>query len=306
MVTTNLFSHPVFKDGGLTSNDRGVRRYALRKVLRNVDLTASLGAKTFVMWGGREGTEYDGAKDLHSAHERYAEGLDLTAAYIKDQGYDIKIALEPKPNEPRGDIFLPTIGHALALIAQLEHGDIVGLNPETGHEQMAGLNYTHGLAQALWAGKLFHIDLNGQRSIKFDQDLVFGHGDLLSAFFTVDLIENGFPNGGPRYEGPRHFDYKPSRTENEVGVWDSAKANMETYSMLARKSAEYRADPEVQAAFKHSGVFELGESTLGAGESVADLLADRSAYEEFDVEAAAERDFGFVRLNQLALKHLIG
>jgi len=306
MVTTNLFSHPVFKDGGLTSNDRGVRRYALRKVLRNVDLTASLGAKTFVMWGGREGTEYDGAKDLHSAHERYAEGLDLTAAYIKDQGYDIKIALEPKPNEPRGDIFLPTIGHALALIAQLEHGDIVGLNPETGHEQMAGLNYTHGLAQALWAGKLFHIDLNGQRSIKFDQDLVFGHGDLLSAFFTVDLIESGFPNGGPRYEGPRHFDYKPSRTENEVGVWDSAKANMETYSMLARKSAEYRADPEVQAAFKHSGVFELGESTLGAGESVADLLADRSAYEEFDVEAAAERDFGFVRLNQLALKHLIG
>lgn len=135
---------------------------------------------------------------------------------------------------------------------------------------------------------------------------MFGHGDLLSAFFTVDLIENGFPNGGPRYEGPRHFDYKPSRTEVEVGVWDSAKANMETYSMLARKSAEYRADPEVQAAFKHAGVFELGESTLGADETVADLLADRAAYEEFDVEAAAERDFGFVRLNQLALKHLIG
>ncbi|WP_265520457.1 xylose isomerase [Oerskovia flava] len=306
MVTTNLFSHPVFKDGGLTSNDRGVRRYALRKVLRNVDLTAELGAKTFVMWGGREGTEYDGAKDLHSAHERYAEGLDLTAAYIKERGYDLKIALEPKPNEPRGDIFLPTIGHALALIAKLEHGDIVGLNPETGHEQMAGLNYTHGIAQALWAGKLFHIDLNGQRSIKFDQDLVFGHGDLLSAFFTVDLLENGFPNGGPRYTGPRHFDYKPSRTESEVGVWDSAKANMETYSLLAAKAAAYRADPEVQDAFRHSGVFELGETTLGAGESVADLLADRSTYEDFDVDAAAGRDFGFVRLNQLALKHLIG
>jgi len=306
MVTTNLFSHPVFKDGGLTSNDRGVRRYALRKVLRNVDLTAELGAKTFVMWGGREGTEYDGAKDLHSAHERYAEGLDLTAAYIKEKGYDLKIALEPKPNEPRGDIFLPTIGHALGLIAKLDNGDIVGLNPETGHEQMAGLNYTHGLAQALWAGKLFHIDLNGQRSIKFDQDLVFGHGDLLSAFFTVDLLENGFPNGGPTYTGPRHFDYKPSRTENEVGVWDSARANMETYRLLARKAAAYRADSRVQEAFAHSGVFELGQSTLGEGESVADLLADRSAYEDFDVDAAANRDFGFVRLNQLALEHLIG
>ena len=202
MVTTNLFTHPVFKDGGFTSNDRSVRRFALRKVLRNVDLTAELGAQTFVMWGGREGSEYDGSKDLNAAFDRYREGVDTVAGYIKDKGYDIKIALEPKPNEPRGDILLPTVGHALGFIAQLEHGDIVGLNPETGHEQMAGLNYTHGIAQALWADKLFHIDLNGQRSIKYDQDLVFGHGDLLSAFFTVDLLENGFPNGGPRYDGP--------------------------------------------------------------------------------------------------------
>src|SRR5690606_12943889 len=281
MVTTNLFSHPVFKDGGLTSNDRGVRRYALRKVLRNVDLTAELGAKTFVMWGGREGTEYDGAKDLHSAHERYAEGIDLTAAYIKEKGYDLKIALEPKPNEPRGDIFLPTIGHALGLIAKLDNGDIVGLNPETGHEQMAGLNYTHGLAQALWAGKLFHIDLNGQRSIKFDQDLVFGHGDLLSAFFTVDLLENGFPGGGPRYEGPRHFDYKPSRTEHMQGVWDSAEANMAMYLMLAEKAKAYRADPRVQAAFEESGVLELSQPTLAEGESLEGFLADRSTFEDF-------------------------
>ncbi|SDD44343.1 xylose isomerase [Sanguibacter gelidistatuariae] len=308
MVTTNLFSHPVFKDGGVTSNDRSVRRFALRKVLRNVDLTAELGAKTFVMWGGREGTEYDGAKDLHAALERYREGVDLVAGYIKEQGYDIKIALEPKPNEPRGDIFLPTIGHALGFIAELEHGDIVGLNPETGHEQMAGLNYTHGLAQALWAGKLFHIDLNGQRSIKFDQDLVFGHGDLLSAFFTVDLVENGFPGtpDGPRYTGPRHFDYKPSRTETTVGVWDSARANIESYEMLARKSAAYRADPEVQEAFKNAGIFELATPTLAAGETVADLLADTSSFEDFDADAAAQRDFGFVRLNQLALRHLIG
>jgi xylose isomerase len=308
MVTTNLFGHPVFKDGGFTSNDRSVRRFALRKVLRNIDLTAELGAKTFVMWGGREGSEYDGAKDLHAALDRYREGIDLVAGYIKEKGYDMRIALEPKPNEPRGDIFLPTIGHALGFIAQLEHGDIVGLNPETGHEQMAGLNYTHGLAQALWSDKLFHIDLNGQRSIKFDQDLVFGHGDLLSAFFTVDLVENGFPGSpdAPRYTGPRHFDYKPSRTEVEAGVWDSASANMEMYEMLAKKSGEYRADPEVQEAFKTAGIFELATPTLNPGETVEELLADRSAFEDFDPDAAAERDFGFVRLNQLALRHLIG
>ncbi|WP_454293705.1 xylose isomerase [Salana multivorans] len=306
MITTNTFSHPVFKDGGFTANDRSVRRFGLRKVLRNVDLAAELGATTFVMWGGREGTEYDGSKDLHTALERYAEGVDTVAQYIKDSGYDMVIALEPKPNEPRGDIFLPTIGHALGFIAQLTNGDIVGLNPETGHEQMAGLNYTHGLAQALWAGKLFHIDLNGQRSIKFDQDLVFGHGDLLSAFFTVDLLENGFPNGGPRYTGWKHFDYKPSRTEGFDGVWASARANMETYLLLAEKAKAYRADPRVQAAFEASGVFEAAQPTLAAGESVADLLADRSAFEDFDADAAGAREPGYVALNQLALEHLIG
>ncbi|WP_052366802.1 xylose isomerase [Paraoerskovia marina] len=306
MVTTNTFSHPVFKDGAFTSNNRGVRRFGLRKVLRNVDLAADMGASTFVMWGGREGTEYDNSKDLNAAHARYAEGIDTVAAYIKDRGYDLKIALEPKPNEPRGDIFLPTIGHAIALIDSLDNGDIVGVNPETGHEQMAGLNYTHGLALALHLGKLFHIDLNGQHGPRYDQDLVFGHGDLLSAFFTVDMLENGFPNGGPRYEGPRHFDYKPSRTEYLDGVWESAKANMETYSMLAAKSAEYRADAEVQEAFKHAGIIELGEPTLGADENFDTFLADRSAYEDFDVEGAATRDYGLVRLHQLALKHLIG
>ena len=306
MVTTNTFAHPVFKDGAFTANDRSVRRFGLRKVLRNVDLAAELGATTFVMWGGREGSEYDGVKDVNAALDRYREGIDTVAAYIKEKGYDLKIALEPKPNEPRGDILLPTVGHALGFIAELENGDIVGLNPETGHEQMAGLNYTHGLAQALWAGKLFHIDLNGQRSIKYDQDLVFGHGDLLSAFFTVDLLENGFPGGGPRYDGPRHFDYKPSRTEGYEGVWDSARANMETYLLLAAKAKAYREDPEVQQAFVDSGVLELSEPTLAAGESVADLLADRSAFEDFDADAASERNYGFVRLNQLALRHLIG
>jgi len=283
-----------------------VRRFGLRKLLRNVDRAAEFGAETFVMWGGREGAEYDGSKDLFAAHERYAEGVDTIASYIKDKGYDLRIALEPKPNEPRGDIFLPTIGHALGFIAKLEHGDIVGLNPETGHEQMAGLNFTHGIAQALWAGKLFHIDLNGQRSIKYDQDLVFGHGELASAFFTIDLLVNGFPGGGPKYDGWMHFDYKPSRTDYVQGIWDSAKANVEMVTMLADKSKAFRADPEVQAALKASGVYELGESTLAAGESLSDFLADTSTYENFDVDKAAEREYGFVNLNQLAMKHLIG
>ncbi|ABW14032.1 xylose isomerase [Parafrankia sp. EAN1pec] len=305
MVTTNTFTHPVFKDGGLTSNDRGVRRFGLRKVLRAVDLAAQLGATTFVMWGGREGSEYDGSKDVFAALERYREGLDTVAGYIKSQGYDLRIALEPKPNEPRGDILLPTVGHALALIAELENGDIVGVNPETGHEQMANLNYTHALGQALWSGKLFHIDLNGQRGLKYDQDLVFGHGDLVSAFFTVDLLENGFPGypDGPRYTGPRHFDYKPSRTEGMAGVWESARACMSTYLLLAEKVAAFRADPLVQEAMAYAGVFELAKPTLAPGETAADLLASDDG---FDPAKAAERDFGFVRLQQLAIEHLVG
>jgi xylose isomerase len=306
MLTTDTFSHPIFKDGAFTSNDRRVRRYGLRKVVRNVDLAAELGADTFVMWGGREGAEYDSAKDLNAAFDRYAEGIDTVAAYIKEQGYGLRIAIEPKPNEPRGDILLPTVGHALAFISRLEHADIVGVNPEVGHEQMAGLNYTTGIAQALWQGKLFHIDLNGQRSIKYDQDLVFGHGDLFSAFATVDLLENGFPSGGPRYEGPRHFDYKPSRTEDRQGVWDSAAANMAAYLVLKERALAFRADPEVREALEASGVLELSQPTLAPGETLTDLLADTSAYEDLDVDAVAERGFGFVRLNQLALEHALG
>jgi len=306
MVTTNTFSHPMFKDGAFTSNDRGVRRYALRKILRNVDLAASVGASTFVMWGGREGQEYDGAKDVNAALDRYREGIDTVAGYIKEKGYGLRIALEPKPNEPRGDILLPTVGHALGFIAEMDNGDIVGLNPETGHEQMAGLNYTTGLAQALWCEKLFHIDLNGQHGPRYDQDLVFGHGDLISSFFTVDLVENGFPGGGPKYDGPRHFDYKPSRTEGLPGVWASAKANMDLYITLKEKAAAYRADPRVQEAMEYSGVLSLSEPTLGADETLADFLADRSVFEDFDVDAAAARDYGFVALNQLAVEHLLG
>ncbi|MFG1660425.1 xylose isomerase [Micromonospora chersina] len=306
MVTTNLFNHPVFKDGGFTSNDRDIRRYALRKVLRNVDLAAELGARTFVMWGGREGAEYDVAKDVRAALDRYREAVDLLCQYVVDRGYDLRFALEPKPNEPRGDILLPTVGHALAFISTLARPELVGLNPEVGHEQMAGLNFAHGIAQALWQGKLFHIDLNGQRGIKYDQDLVFGHGDLLNAFALVDLLENGGPNGGPAYDGPRHFDYKPSRTEDMTGVWASAAANMRTYLLLKERAAAFRADPEVAEALAASKVAELATPTLNPGEGYADLLADRSAFEEFDPDAAGAKGFGFVRLNQLAVEHLLG
>jgi xylose isomerase len=306
MATTNLFTHPVFKEGAFTANDRDVRRFALRKVMRNLDLAAELGAHTYVLWGGREGAEVDSAKDLKAALDRYREGIDTLAQYSIDRGYGLRFALEPKPNEPRGDIFLPTIGHALGFISTLEHADLVGLNPEVGHEQMANLNYTHGIAQALWQGKLFHIDLNGQHGIKYDQDLVFGHGDLLSAFATVDLLENGFPSGGPRYEGPRHFDYKPLRTEDVSGVWESAAANMRTYLLLKERAAAFRADPEVQEALAAARVPELAQPTLGEGETYEQLLADRSAYEDFDAGTAGARPGGQVRLSQLALEHLLG
>ena len=300
MATTNLFTHPVFRDGAFTSNDRAVRRFALRKVLRNIDLAAELGARTYVMWGGREGSESDAAKDVRAALDRYREAVDMLAQYVVDQGYPIRFALEPKPNEPRGDILLPTVGHALAFISTLEHHEMVGVNPEVGHEQMAGLNFVHAISQALWQHKLFHIDLNGQRGPKFDQDLVFGHGDLLNAFFLVDLLENG------GYDGPRHFDYKPARTEDITGVWASAAANMRTYLLLRERAAAFRADPRVVEALHTAKLDELAQPTLNPGETATDLLADRSAYEEYDPDKAAERGYGFVALNQLALEHLMG
>ena len=307
MITTNLFSAPVFKDGGFTSNDRAVRRFALRKVLRNIDLAAELGVRTFVMWGGREGAEYDTSKDVRQALERYREAVNLLGDHVVDKGYDIRFAIEPKPNEPRGDILLPTVGHALAFIDTLERPELVGVNPEVGHETMAGLNFTAGIQQALYHGKLFHIDLNGQRSIKYDQDLVFGHGDLHTAFSLVDLLEHGGLAGGPGYDGPRHFDYKPSRTEDETGVWDSAAANMRMYLLLKERAQSFRADPEVQEALAAAKVAELAAPTLNDGETVDDLLADRSACEDFDADAYFDgHGFGFVRLQQLAIEHLLG
>ncbi|CAN5377935.1 xylose isomerase [soil metagenome] len=306
MVTTNLFTHPVFKDGGFTSNNREIRRYALRKVLRNIELAADLGAQTFVLWGGREGSEYDSAKDVQAALERYREGMNLLTTFVTERGYDIKFAIEPKPNEPRGDILLPTLGHAIAFTNSLDRPDLVGVNPEVGHEQMAGINFASGIAQAIWHGKLFHIDLNGQRGIKFDQDLIFGHGDLMNAFSLVDLLENGGPGGGPSYNGPRHFDYKPSRTEDYDGVWHSAAANMRMYLILKEKAAAFRADPEVAEALAYAKVAELSQPTLNAGETYTDLMGDTSAFEDFDPDAVGEKGYGFVRLNQLAIEHLTG
>ncbi|MEY9845482.1 xylose isomerase [Streptacidiphilus sp. BW17] len=298
MATTNLFTHPVFKDGAFTANDRDVRRYALRKTIRNIDLAVELGAEVYVAWGGREGAESGAAKDVRVALDRLKEAFDLLGEYVESQGYDLRFAIEPKPNEPRGDILLPTVGHALAFINELERPERVGLNPEVGHEQMAGLNFPHGIAQALWHGKLFHIDLNGQSGIKFDQDLRFGAGDLRQAFWLVDLLESA------GYQGPRHFDFKPSRTEDFAGVWASAAACMRTYLLLAERARAFRADPEVVAALAESRLPELALPT--AGDGLSGLLADRLAFEDFDVESAARRGMAFEALDQLALEHLLG
>lgn len=300
MATTNTFSHPVFKDGAFTSTDRDIRRFALRKIMRNLDLAAELGASTYVFWGGREGAETDAAKDMRVALARYAEGIDLLCQYAIDQGYDIRFAIEPKPNEPRGDILLPTIGHALAFISTLEHEHMVGINPEVGHEQMAGMNMVAGVAQALWMGKLFHIDLNGQHGPKYDQDLIFGHGDVKSAFFLVDLLEEA------GYDGPRHFDYKPYRTDGPADVWESAAANMRTYLILKERARAFRADPRVQEAWVAAGVPELAQPTLAPGESWRELVLDRTSYEEFDVDVAGQRFKHYTRLDQLAVEHLLG
>lgn len=295
MATTNLFSHPVFKDGAFTSNDRDIRRFAIRKVMRNIELAVELGAKIYVCWGGREGAESESSKDAYVALDRYREAFNTLGQFVLDNGYDIKFAMEPKPNEPRGDIFLPTIGHALAFIYTLEHPELVGLNPEVGHEQMANLNFVHGIAQALNQNKLFHIDLNGQRGPKYDQDFVFGHGDLKSAFFLVDLLERY------SYQGPRHFDYKPVRTDGDSGVWASATANMRMYLILKERAANFRSDPRVIAAMKDSHIPDLEVATLASNETWRDLAND-----SFDPENAGARSYNYEALDQLAMEHLMG
>ena len=294
-ATTNLFSHPIFKEGGFTANDRDVRRFALAKVMRNLDLAAELGARVYVCWGGRDGAESGAAKDIRAALDRLKEAFDILCSYVVDQGYELRFAIEPKPNEPRGDILLPTAGHALAFINELDHPELVGLNPEVGHEEMSGLNYAHAITQALWHGKLFHIDLNGQHGPRYDQDLRFGAGNARGAFWVVDALQAG------GYDGPVHFDYKPPRTENDDGVWASAAACMRNYLILREKVTAFRADAEVSAALAAARVPDLSLPTLGDGESWRDVRGFTP-----DIAALAERGMAFERLDQLALEHLYG
>src|SRR5882757_2897956 len=244
MATTNLFYDPVFKEGAFTSNDARVRGYALQKTMRSMDLGVELGAKTYVFWGGREGLETNACKRPEDALKRFREALNFLCEYSIANKYDYKFALEAKPNEPRGDIFLPTSGHMLAFVYTLDHPEMVGLNPETAHEQMPGLDFSHGVGQALEAGKLFHIDLNGQKPGRYDQDLRFGSEDQKGAFFLVKLLED------TKWAGMRHFDSHAYRTEDEAGVCDFAAASMRSYLILKDKVARYNADPEIQDIVK--------------------------------------------------------
>jgi xylose isomerase len=297
MATSNLFFHPAFKDGAFTANDRGVRRFAMQKTLGAIELGMELGAPIFVFWGGREGVEADAAKPARDALERYREAIDFLCEYVLDRGYDMRFAIEPKPNEPRGDIFLPTVGHALAFIERLQHAEMVGVNPEVAHETMAGLSFQHAVSQALWTGKLFHIDLNAQRIGRYDQDFRFGAVGLKDAFFVVKLLENA------GYEGPRHFDARPLRVENEDGIWDFAAGCMRTYLALAEKARRFDADPEIQAALAETKVPELAQPTVGgySREAVDALLA-----EQHDLAALATRACRNERLDQLVIDLLLG
>ena len=297
MATTNLFGHPVFKDGAFTSNDRAVRRYAIAKTMRAIDLGAELGAPTYVFWGGREGVEAMASKRPADALDRYREAIDFLCDYVLDRKYPMRFAIEPKPNEPRGDAFLPTVGHALAFIGALEHPEMVGLNPETAHETMSGLSFYHAVAQALWHGKLFHIDLNGQKIGRYDQDLRFGSEGLKDAFFLVKLLEES------GYDGPRHFDAHAYRNEDADGVWDFAAGCMRTYLILREKAKAFAADKEIQAALAESSVLELAEPTVGTYSPKA-AAALRAA--PGDPNALAARGYRNERLDQLVMELLMG
>jgi xylose isomerase len=297
MATTNLFWHPLFKDGAFTSNDRNVRRYAIAKTIRNIDVAAELGAPTYVFWGGREGVESAASKEPRDALDRYAEALNFFCGYVKDKGYNLRFAIEPKPNEPRADTFLPTIGHAMAFIQTLEYPEMVGLNPEVAHETMAGLSFYQGVAQALWQDKLFHIDLNDQKIGRFDQDLRFGSEGIKDDFMLVRLLEQS------GYSGPKHFDARPYRNEWGDGIWDFARGCMRTYLALAQKAREFDQDPRVKEAMEIASVFELAESSVGpySTETVQRLLD-----ESFDPDALAARTYGNEALDQLVIDRILG
>jgi xylose isomerase len=297
MATTNLFSQPVFKDGAFTANDPRIRRHALRKTLDAIDLGAELGAQVAVMWGGREGVECDAAKDIPAALDCYAEGVNACCAYITERGYEMEIALEPKPNEPRGNLLLPTVGHALAFIHELEYPDMVGLNPEFAHETMSGLSFHHAVAQVLWADKLFHIDLNGQVPGKYDQDFRFGSEGVKDAFYLVKLLEEA------EWDGMRHFDAHAYRTEDADGVWEFARGCMRTYLILREKAERFAEDPDIQEALATAKVNELNLPTLP--EDTEDRF-ERLRRETADVDALAAVGWGHERLDQLVTELLLG
>jgi xylose isomerase len=297
MVTANLFSDPAFKDGALTSPDPWVRAYALKKSLETIDLGAELGAQIYVVWPGREGAEVDATGKAARVWAWFREALDFMADYAQDQGYSFRFALEPKPNEPRGDIYLPTVGSMLALIGSLKHPHLFGLNPEFAHETMAGLNFVHAVAQALEAGKLFHIDLNDQRMNRFDQDLRFGAENLKAAFFLVDLLE------ASGYDGPRHFDAHALRTEDEAGVWAFARGCMRTYLILKEKAQAFRADPEVRAMLE--AYYQADPQPLALLGSYSREKAQGLKQLQLP-EARRSRGYALEQLDQLVVEHLLG
>lgn len=299
MATTNLFFHPIFKDGAFTSVDPQVRAFALQKTMNAIDLGAELGATTYVFWGGREGVDAEASKDPTEAIKRMREAINFLCEYVKDQGYNLKFALEPKPNEPRSDTYLPTVGHMLAFIYTLDHPEMVGVNPEVAHEVMANLNFMESVAQALEAGKLFHIDLNDQKSPRYDQDLRFGSESIKNNFFLVKLLEE------KGYSGPRHFDAHAYRTEDEQGVWDFALGCMRTYNMFKEKAKRFAADPEIQG---------LLAEINGGDQSFGGLLGGKYSHEkaqqlkshQFDVDKIAERGYRYEKLDQLTIEIILG
>jgi len=298
MATTNLFFDPIFKDGAFTSNEPRVRAYALQKTMRAIDLGVELGAETYVFWGGREGAEVEAAKDPVTALGWMRECMNFLIGYVKDQGYSLRFALEAKPNEPRGDLYLATTGHMLAFLQTLDDPDMCGVNPEVAHETMAGLNFAHGVAQALDAGKLFHIDLNGQRPNRFDQDLRFGSEGLKGAFFLVKLLED---HG---YAGMRHFDAHCYRTEDFDGVWDFCLGCMRTFKILQEKVRQFNADSEIQGLL---AVIKAEDSALQS-RMQAYSAENAAALAEFAIDRAAVGAQGrrYEKLDQLTVELLLG
>lgn len=298
MATTNLFYDPVFKDGAFTSNDPQVRAYAMQKTLKAIDLGVEFGASVYVFWGGREGTETDSSKKAVDAIRRNREAMNFFCEYAMDQGYDLKFALEAKPNEPRGDLFNPTTGHMLAFIETLDHPDMVGVNPEVAHEHMAGINFMHGVAQAWEAGKLFHIDLNDQYPGRYDQDFRFGSRDIKAAFYLVKFLEE------VGYEGMRHFDAHAYRTEDYQGVKDFALGCMRTYLILKEKAAQWNDDQEIQSLLQEIHADDGAMDPYFGEYSLEKAVALKGA--EFDRKALGERGLQYERLDQLTIELLLG